>query len=215
MKLIGQFDSPFVRRVGIALRHYGMEFEHLPFSVFRDADLIAPYNPLRRVPTLILDDGTVLTETFVCLEYLDERCADEHYTANNTLLLPRSGRMRLEGLRLCAFANGTADKADSLAYEREVRESVSLRWSERCSKQIRETLERLEAELSTRTTTFLLGESISHADIAVTCAFTFIADAHPNFLSKSELPTIRSLAKCCENRAEFANVYQAFDIPKG
>ena len=199
----------------MALHHYNMEFEHLPFSVFRDAELIAPYNPLRRVPTLVLDDGTVLTETFVCLEYLDERCADENYTANESLLLPRSGRKRLEGLRLCAFANGTADKAVSLAYEREVRESVSLRWSERCSKQIRETLERLEAELSTRTTTFLLGESISHADIAVTCAFTFIADAHPNFLSKSELPTIRSLAKCCENRAEFANVYQAFDIPKG
>ena len=215
MRLIGQFDSPFVRRVGMALHHYNMEFEHLPFSVFRDAELIAPYNPLRRVPTLILDDGTVLTETFVCLEYLDERCADEHYTASESLLLPRSGRKRLEGLRLCAFANGTADKAVSLAYEHEVRESVSLRWSERCSKQIRETLERLEAELSTRTTTFLLGESISHADIAVTCAFTFIADAHPNFLSKSELPTIRSLAKCCENRAEFANVYQAFDIPKG
>ena len=215
MRLIGQFDSPFVRRVGMALHHYNMEFEHLPFSVFRDAEQIAPYNPLRRVPTLVLDDGTVLTETFVCLEYLDKRCADENYTANESLLLPRSGRKRLEGLRLCAFANGTADKAVSLAYEREVRESVSLRWSERCSKQIRETLERLEAELSTRTTTFLLGESISHADIAVTCAFTFIADAHPNFLSKSELPTIRSLAKCCENRAEFANVYQAFDIPKG
>jgi len=215
MKLIGQFDSPFVRRVGIALRHYNMEFEHLPFSVFRDAELIAPYNPLRRVPTLILDDGTVLTETFVCLEYLDDRCAEEHYTASESLLLPRSGRKRIEGLRLCALANGTADKAVSLAYEREVRESVSLRWSERCGKQIRETLQRLDAELSTRTTTFLLSENISHADIAVTCAFTFIADAHPTFFLESELPTIRSLAKRCESRAEFASVYQAFNIPKG
>jgi len=215
MKLIGQFDSPFVRRVGIALRHYNMEFEHLPFSVFRDAELIAPYNPLRRVPTLVLDDGTVLTETFVCLEYLDERCADEDYTANESLLLPRNGRKRLEGLRLCAFANGAADKAVSLAYEREVRESVSSRWSERCSKQIRETLERLEAELSTKTTTFLLGEDVSHADIALTCAFTFIAEAHPTFFVKSELPTIRSLAKRCESRSEFASVYQPFDIPKG
>jgi len=215
MKLIGQFDSPFVRRVGIALRHYDIEFEHLPWSVFRDAELIAPYNPLRRVPTLILDDGTVLTETFVCLEHLDERFADENVMTNDRLLLPRSGRVRLEGLRLCAFANGTADKAVSLAYEREVRESVSSRWSERCRKQIRETAERLEAEFSTRTTAFLLGESVSHADIAVTCAFTFITDAHPTFFSRNELPAIRSLVTRCESRPEFASVFQAFDIPKG
>jgi len=215
MKLIGQFDSPFVRRVGITLRHYDIEFEHLPFSVFRDAELIAPYNPLRRVPTLILDDGTVLTETFVCLDYLDERFADEHPTANERLLLPRRGRMRLEGLRLSALASGTADKAVSLAYEREVRESVSSRWSERCSKQIRETLARLDAELSTRSTAFLLGGNISHADIAIACAHTFIADAHPTLFSESELPTIRSLVKRCESRSEFASVYQAFDIPKG
>lgn len=215
MKLIGQFDSPFVRRVGIALRHYNLEFEHLPWSVFRDAELIATYNPLRRVPTLVLDDGNVLTETFVCLEYLDERCADENYTASKILLLPRSGRLRLEGLRLCALASGTADKAVSLAYEREVRESVSSRWSERCRKQIRETLERLDTELSTRTTDFVLSGNISHADIAISCAFTFIADAHPTFFSSGELPTIRSLVERCENRSEFASVYQAFDIPKG
>src|SRR5512138_45269 len=99
MKLIGQFDSPFVRRVGIALRHYNIDFEHLPYSVFRDAERIAPYNPLRRVPTLVLDDGTVLTETLVCLEILDQRFADEQGLQSDRLLLPRSGPQRVEGLR--------------------------------------------------------------------------------------------------------------------
>jgi glutathione S-transferase len=54
MFLIGQYDSPFVRRVAIALRLYGIKFEHKPWSTFGDADKIAPYNPLRRVPTLVL-----------------------------------------------------------------------------------------------------------------------------------------------------------------
>ena len=54
MILIGQFDSPFVRRVGVALTLYGMAFEHRPWSVFGDAEAIAAYNPLRRVPTLVL-----------------------------------------------------------------------------------------------------------------------------------------------------------------
>ena len=42
MILIGQYDSPFVRRVAIALRLYGMPFEHRPWSTFGDADLVAP-----------------------------------------------------------------------------------------------------------------------------------------------------------------------------
>jgi len=52
MFLIGQYDSPFVRRVAIAMRFYGIAYEHRPWSTFGDADKIAPYNPLRRVPTL-------------------------------------------------------------------------------------------------------------------------------------------------------------------
>ena len=61
MILIGQYDSPFVRRVGIALTLYGMPFEHRPWSTFGEADKIRPYNPLTRVPTLVLDNGEVLT----------------------------------------------------------------------------------------------------------------------------------------------------------
>ena len=54
MILIGQFDSPFVRRVAITMRLYGIVFEHRPWSTFGDAERIAAYNPLRRVPTLVL-----------------------------------------------------------------------------------------------------------------------------------------------------------------
>ena len=57
MFLIGQYDSPFVRRVAIALRLYGLPFEQRPWSVFGDAEKIAAYNPLIRVPTLVLDNG--------------------------------------------------------------------------------------------------------------------------------------------------------------
>jgi glutathione S-transferase len=72
MILIGQYDSPFVRRVGIALRLYGLGYERRPWSTFGDADRIAPLNPLRRVPTLVLDDGEVLIESGAILDHLDE-----------------------------------------------------------------------------------------------------------------------------------------------
>ena len=57
MILIGQFDSPFARRVAIAMKLYGIDFEQRAWSVWADADKLAAINPLRRVPTLILDDG--------------------------------------------------------------------------------------------------------------------------------------------------------------
>ena len=71
MILIGQYDSPYVRRVGIALALYGITFEHRPWSAFGDAERIRALNPLARVPTLVLDDGTVLTESHAMLDYLD------------------------------------------------------------------------------------------------------------------------------------------------
>src|SRR6187397_2145144 len=72
MILIGQYDSPFVRRVALALRFYGLPFEQRPWSTFGDADKLAAFNPLRRVPTLLLDGGEVLIESTAMLDYLDE-----------------------------------------------------------------------------------------------------------------------------------------------
>jgi glutathione S-transferase len=110
MFLIGQYDSPFVRRVAIALRLYGLALEHKPWSTFGDADKIAPYNPLRRVPTLVLDDGEALIESTVILDYLDELVGPEK------AMLPRSGAERRHHLRICALASGLGDKAVSLRY---------------------------------------------------------------------------------------------------
>lgn len=214
MRLIGQFDSPYVRRVGIAMRFYSLPFEHVPWSVFRDAELIARYNPLRRVPTLVLDDGRVLTETLVCLDFLDDRVATESGLSSERLLLPRTGPARSEGLRLCALAGGVADKAVSLAYEREVRDTSSESWVERCTKQVRECLALLESERASCKTTYLLGGRISHADIALTCAYTFVTSAHPGFLRTGDFPSIVAHAARCEAMTEFSSVYQPFDIPK-
>src|SRR6201993_1863132 len=115
MILIGQFDSPFVRRVAIALRLHGIAFEHRPWSSFSDADKIAPYNPLRRVPTLVLDDGEALIESTAILDYLDELVGPEK------AMIAARGAERRHALKICALATGLADKAVSLVYERVLR----------------------------------------------------------------------------------------------
>lgn len=110
MNLIGQYDSPFVRRVALALRFYGIPFEHTPWSTFGDAEKIALYNPLMRVPTLVLDDGEVLIESTAILDYLDE------ISGPSRALIPDCGHVRREVLHICALATGLGDKAVSLFF---------------------------------------------------------------------------------------------------
>src|SRR5918911_4658081 len=100
MILIGQYDSPFVRRVGIALTLYGLAFEHKPWSTFGDADKIRPYNPLTRVPTLVLDDGDVLIESHSILDYLDGLVSAER------VMFPRSEPARHQALKIASLAMG-------------------------------------------------------------------------------------------------------------
>ena len=116
MILIGQYDSPFVRRVAIALRLYGLPFEHRPWSTFGDADKIAPYNPLRRVPTLVLDSGEALIESAMMLDYLDDRVGPEK------AMFPAHGEARWRQQRIAALAMGLGDKGVSLLYERVLRQ---------------------------------------------------------------------------------------------
>ena len=72
LRLIGHYDSPFVRRVGVSLHVLGIAFERSLLSVFSDADAMRAFNPLVRVPALVLDDGECLIDSAAILDHLDE-----------------------------------------------------------------------------------------------------------------------------------------------
>jgi len=202
MILIGQYDSPFVRRVGITLHLYDLPYQHRPWSVWGDADKIAAHNPLRRVPTLLLDDGTALVETFAIIEALDELVPPER------ALLPRSGPVRRDGLRVAALSAGIADKAASLLYEPMFRTAPSATWMQRCQRQITDTLALLQTDLETRGTPYWLGSAPSHADVAFACALRFTAEAHPALVDAARYPTLAAHAARCEESSAFRAVYQ-------
>ncbi len=202
MMLIGQYDSPFVRRVAITLRWYGLEYEHRPWSVWGDAEKIALYNPLRRVPTLVIDGGLALQDSAAIIDTLDELAGEER------ALLPRSGPVRREGLRLVALSTGLADKAVSLLYEKLFRAEPSQLWLGRCALQIMDTLALLEADRTARATPFWLGESLSHVDVAFACAFRFAREAHPTLFATSSYPALEAEAARCEALEHFSRVVQ-------
>jgi glutathione S-transferase len=207
MILIGQYDSPFVRRVGIALHIYGLPFEHRPWSTFGDAEAIARYNPLTRVPTLVLDDGEVLIDSSAILDHLDQQ------VGSRQALIPSAGLARRQALKICALATGLADKAVSLLYERVLHQDVSPVWTARCTTQIVAVLDVLEADRAIHPTRFWFGDVIGHADIAVACALRFTREAHAGLFNERRWPVLASHAVTCEALAAFAAILQILVPP--
>ena len=188
MILIGMYDSPFVRRVGIALRLYGIAYEHRAWSVFGDAMKIMAYNPLVRVPTLVLDDG-------------EERA-----------MTPRSGAPRRAALKTCALAAGIADKAVTLVYERHVHERADPAWIERCAGQITRVMNQLEIARAAQTTRFWHGDTIGHGDVMVSCAVTFMRDALAGDMDLSPWQALKRHTDMCEDLPAFRDAYMAFKM---
>ncbi len=205
MDLVGQYDSPFVRRVGIALRMYGIAFDHRPLSVFADAEAVRALNPLMRVPTLVLDDGMVLADSHMILDHLDSTV--------QTPLFPRTEPDRRAALRVAALACGAAEKAVSLFYERRLHAVTSDLWTARCEMQVGSVLAALEAERAGQPGLWWFGPQIGHADIALACMIRFVTEAHPGLAGPALFPRLFDDAAKAESLAVFQEIRQDFVPP--
>lgn len=208
MILIGQYDSAFVRRVGIALRLYGLPFEHRPWSVFGNADEVQKLNPLIRVPTLVLDDGEVLIDSHLILDYIDSLMpADKR-------MFPVNEPERHKALKVAALATGFADKGVSLFYELVLHKgAVSPLWVERCTSQMKATLDMLEGLRAQTTTQYWFGERIGHADIAVACVLNHIRQSSPEVVQMHLYPALRTHCEGLEALPVFQEISQPFIPP--
>jgi glutathione S-transferase len=208
MFLIGQYDSPFVRRVAIAMRLYGLKFDHKPWSTFGDAEKIAPYNPLRRVPTLVLDDGEALIDSTAIIDYLDELIGPEK------AMIASSGIERRRHLRMIALATGLGDKSVSLVYESALRQEKLALWVDRCEAQIKGALDALEQERVAAKGAYLFGERIGHSDIAVACVLRFTVEAHSHLFTREAYPALSAHSAMCEALPAFKEIVQPLSPPK-
>jgi glutathione S-transferase len=206
MILIGQYDSPFVRRVAVALNLLGLNYEHRRWSAFSDGTRLAELNPLRRVPVLALDDEEVLIDSAAILDHLDE-------VAGDARLIATSGPARRAMLRICALAIGLCDAMASLLYEQIFHDRPSDVLVTRRAAQIRDTLAALEAMRKGCATAFWFGATPGHPDIAVTCALRFLAEAHPTLHDAAAWPSLAAHAAACEAMPAFASVVQPFRPP--
>ena len=179
MKLIGMLDSPFVRRVAISLQRLGLRFEHDPLSVFRTFAEFQRINPAVKAPTLVCDDGTVLMDSTLILQYAE---ALARRTLWPTELSALQRELRLSGLALAA-----CEKSGQIVYERGLRpaEKVHAPWIERVSTQLRGAYAELEQELAQQP----LPAPASHigaAGIAVAVAWHFTQRVLPGLVTAAD-----------------------------
>jgi glutathione S-transferase len=120
MILVGQYDSPFVRRVAVTLHHYHMPFTRQPLSVFGDFKKMGEINPLVRVPSLILENGETLIDSNAIIDYLD------HTVGQARALTPGHGPERRKVLQACALSTGCSDKVVALYFERNFHDKKSI-----------------------------------------------------------------------------------------
>jgi len=207
MILIGMYDSPFTRRVAIALALLGYAFEHRSWSVGADFDRIRGYSPLGRVPVLVLDDGQVLTESAAILDWL------EHGPGGGGLL-PAGGDERREAMRLIGLASGAADRCVAGVLERifhppQHRSEALLA---RGRIQVEGALAALDDACAARGGHWLVGDAMTLADITVACYATYAGQSLP--VELSQWPALAAHVARCEALDVFAAHYAPFFVPQ-
>jgi glutathione S-transferase len=198
MQLIGMLDSPYVRRVAIALLRLRLPFEHKPISLFRHIDEFRAINPLLKAPTLIAEDGTVLVDSTLIIEYA------ETLAPHAPRLTPGAPAAKLKSYRLNGLALTVNEKAVQAHYERRLRppEKQHEPWLARVRGQLEAGLGMLEREAA-QTQNWLVDENVMLADITVATAFAFtqlyVADIAP----AGRYPALAAYCRRAEALTEF------------
>jgi len=210
MLLIGMFDSPFVRRVAVTLKLLEIPFEHGNWSVGKDFERIREFNPLGRVPTLVLPNGEKLFESAAILDYIDELVGAER------ALLPARGPDRRTALNLMAMATGAAEKGVLQIYERVFRpeDKRHAPWVNRCHAQMSGSLAAVDRQLGERgVSQWLVGKHMTQADITAACVFTFLDDALRVGADAAMFSSLATLAARCESLPVFQQTRVPFLLP--
>jgi len=196
MTLVGQYDSPFVRRVAITLNHYRMKFQRNSISVFGDAKEMARINPIMRIPSLILEDGGILIDSGAIIDYLDGLAGPER------ALTPPSGTERQMVLQIMAYATGAIDKLGTIVYERTFHppQHVNEAWMSRCRQQLEGALLVLE-DLPKEP--FFLGNDLSQADVTVGAMMGYMKLRPKDAPIPGSFPTLEALSELLEGLESF------------
>ncbi|MFJ4248133.1 Glutathione S-transferase [Pseudomonas helmanticensis] len=195
MKLIGMLDSPYVRRVAISAKRLGIDLEHEAVSVFRHFEQFQQINPVVKAPTLILDDGVVLMDSTLILDYLE--------SATGKSLLPTDLSQRARALRLIGLSLAACEKAVQLYYERNLRPAdIQYQpWIERVESQLAAAFTALETELDTHH--LPTDGTLAQDGISLAVAWSFTGLVVPDQIDNDRYPRIAQYTAYAESLEAF------------
>jgi len=189
MLLVGMLDSPYVRRAAIAGTVLGIPFDHQSVSVFRHMDRFRAINPVIKAPSLVADDGTVLMESQLIIQHMEDVAGKS--------LRPADPAARLADLRATALALVTCEKAIAIEYERKRPEAIRYApWADRIADQLQEALAAVDMVAGERWRA--LPEAWTHGAIGAAVAWGFIRFTIPDVVAPDAFPALAAHAARCE-----------------
>jgi glutathione S-transferase len=197
MKLLAALISPYTRKVRVVLAEKKIECEMEIVDVAPADNPVNRHNPLGKIPTLLLDDGTALYDSRVIVEFLDS-------VSPISRLIPEATRDRVAVRRWEALADGVLDAGLLWRYEsmRDKKEQ-SKGWQDKQLSRMKRGMEQVAKEIGA---TYCHAERYSLADIAVGCCLGWLAFRRPGGVDwRAEYaPVARHYDKMME-RAAFAD----------
>jgi glutathione S-transferase len=197
MRLIGMLDSPYVRRTAISLRLMGLDFELTQLSVFRNYEEFQTINPVVKAPTLVTDDGMVLMDSTLILEYAER-------LAPGKSLMPTDTREHAKALHVIGFALAANEKTVQVVYEKGQRpkEKQHQPWLDRVGGQLLRAYTVLEKETPSG---WFGGDRPNQADITVAVAWRFTQSHFSDVVKGTQHPKLAAHSERAEKLPAFAD----------
>jgi len=191
-------DSPYVRRAAISLQLLGLRFEHQSLSVFRTFAQFRQINPVVKAPTLICDDGEVLMDSTLILEYAEA-------LARPRSLMPARPAELQHALRVIGLALAACEKSVQIIYERNLRPPEKLHepWVTRVTGQLHAAYEALEKEVADRPLA-VTSAAITQAGVSAAVVWHFTQQMLPEVVPAQNYPAVREFSATAEALPEFA-----------
>jgi len=198
VQLIGMLDSPYVRRVAISLQLLGVRFEHRSLSVFRTFAQFQQINPVVKAPSLVCDDGEVLMDSTLILEYA------EALAAPRKSLMPADVRELQHTLHMIGLSLAACEKNVQIIYERNVRPAEKLHqpWVDRVTGQLLAAYAVLESEVQ-RAPLAVTSATITQAGVTAAVTWHFTQMTVPEVVPAGNYPTLAKLSSRAELLPEF------------
>ena len=181
-------DSPYVRRVAISLQLLDLPFEHQSLSVFRTFDEFSRTNPVVKAPTLVCDDGTVLMDSTLILQYAEALAGRS--------LLPAEPQVLARSLCTVGLALAACEKAVQIVYEHGLRPADKLHqpWLDRVTGQLLSACDGLEQAMPT---------GMDQAGVSTAVAWEFIQKMVPDVVPAARYPRLVAFSLAAEGLPAF------------